>query len=909
MLRNDIFRCIKRKVGTYVKILSIILILSLFSQTTIMYSYCIEPKDDIFDSKSREEKIDDTNCISNYIDNDQSFNNATVADCTDTLMQIDLCEGNNLDETLLCVINVIEKANENTDVYEHFKDIFNNEKLMKDIESLKNALSVITPDKTVKQVEIISELKILEKTMETIDLKSHHFYGFIDAMKNVYKAIVSRKIADDVIENNRQSVESKMQNGSAYSSVGVGVNSDIEGIQIGISVDINKSAGTSEKDFYKTTSDIGVKFSLGIGLGKFVSLKSETKMDIVKTLVYRSIEQFLDTNYKNDKITIICFRAPEINEIIDTRKEMQKSEKKALASMSVSIESYLKALQIIPQTTKLILPDITKTQSATREYTSQLTQSLSGTVKILSDAGLNLSSSVGLVGGVTVTSVSHAYISLIDEDCLPTELGGNASNIINFLKQKDTRKFKQVKALLSYDANVMNMILNAINGDLRSYNWCLSIMSDMNTLKHDKNKARKLKKAIEKDWLKSHDLKTANKGRLDMLKAAISIASILKDYQKNLYNEKSEILFRELYFQVKNLSKMQTFTSSKKHYKQTSEFFTKHKAKFTGLNGSLKVHIPVMGTTSVNISYNNTHSELKSDNQKDLIFNVKLPILGKSVIGSKILKKRLKEFQNKTFKLEDKYVSDINEGITVLNKEFDNALRSLNYVISENADNLFNTSVAKSFVELSFYFTKTGHNDNQAIPLPGQDLYKKTKDLWTLTKIKSIKTKYSSLNIDKNPVSVNLSNSKSKSKSLIGPNSLDFPVNKFNAFTLSLIDRAENNENTLWIDLKKGQKSQLKKIFKNITKTSNSRYELQCMYNSIISNIKDGCNINVETERLISDTNKIFEDFLISCQKFKSDSSESNFNETSSLLDKILELNFKYNYSYDYNRVHSLNKK
>ena len=158
-------------------------------------------------------------------------------------------------------------------------------------------------------------------------------------------------------------------------------------------------------------------------------------------------------------------------------------------------------------------------------FTKKNTFSLQAEAQCLVDAGIRVSTSSSL----EKTRSSHPYLELIDKNCLPSEIGKDFENICRFLKAEKYNKFNEIKKRIpGATAEDINNFVNIIKGDLSSYNWALSVMSNKNASKEDSDKAELLKHRIEENWLTSKFFKKLKNGRLDMLKAAISISVLLR---------------------------------------------------------------------------------------------------------------------------------------------------------------------------------------------------------------------------------------------------------------------------------------------------------------------------------------------------------------------------------------------
>ncbi len=366
------------------------------------------------------------------------------------LEQLDLFEGENLDKALNNVLSKILKLTPEDNEggkYDHFKDVLTNVEVVNTLISVCECLDEVSLEKSAKQVQVALRLKNVEKALERAGLQEHYFYGFISSMRNAYKVLVSRQVADEVIEKYRGEIEKKMGSESASASVSASASANIDGVEVGVGFGASTSEGVHEKNFYRTTSGFSFDLSAGFAVPRLASLTVNDKVEFSRALIYRSLEQFLDTDVSEGKISSLRVRSPKINKVAKTRSEMQAREKEALSTVATSIEPYLKILGIISQDTKVALPTITKAQTATREKTLQNTIAVSAAAKALTDAGLKVSADAGVNAGVSQTTVRHAYLSLIDENCLP-DVGVSADKLAEYLKADEFKKFNEVQTLL-----------------------------------------------------------------------------------------------------------------------------------------------------------------------------------------------------------------------------------------------------------------------------------------------------------------------------------------------------------------------------------------------------------------------------------------------------------------------------
>jgi len=855
----------------------------------------------------------------------KGFSLSTNKDVSDSNVKLDLFEKDNLDIALEEALRFI--LNDETGAYIDDKKtlnecILNNTLLKECIESTQKYLSDNEKSQSNRKIEILKRLNSLEKLMEIDEgiPKTNGFYRFISSMKDAYQVLFSRKLADEILEKNRGKVESKLGSESANASVSISGQGNYEELTFGISLGNSNSESSSETAFYKIDNSTDVGVSIGVGLKGYLGADLTSDLQFTRSLIFLSLEQFLDTNYKDGKITSIELRAPEIKEIIKSRKDMQEKEKKLLSNMKTSLEWYLKTTEVVPQNTNFKWPSITSVKnSAIKEYELKSTNGLNLYAKCLALLGFTVSTDAGIV----FTSAPHSYLSLIDEECLPSDLAGSSNDILKFLKQTKNKKLNEIKSSLEQYLNadgtfkgglveeekVLSIILSNLIGDIRHYNAALSILSDETLPKEDRKNAKKIKHKIESDWLNSNDILKINNCRLEILKTAIAVSSYLREYA----NTENEInLFRQLYSEIEYLSKMQIFSNSKR--KQNAKFTTERERVFNSLNGNIKLDLPLIGTTFLDVSYSDVLSEASFDINKDLTVQIQLPIINEKVAGSELVKGNLQKFMKKISenpKLDEKAVEVLKRVISVIEKNYDSVLKDLGIERIISVPLVFSVN---KYLNLNFYLTKVDATDKEGKDtlkaLPQQDeAIIKLDDEWVLKLVKRVDSGFANLNINAaEMVKINTSARVGRACSKIGSDTFKYITNRYNVFETGLNDKINNKENVLWNQFKGSQEDQIKEMLINVSdKDKNIRYELQEMYNSIMKNISNNKKLKKDAKTsLLNKIDKDFIKFIEMCEKFKGNSTQENFEVASELLDNILNLNYLYIYLPEYNRVHSI---
>lgn len=812
---------------------------------------------------------------------------------------IDLFENDNLDRCTLDIMDKVISTNESdANRYNHFKDILSNPEIMNSFINIKNCIENDSINLQAKRIHIISHFKSAEDAMKKSSLRHHQFLGFITSAKNAYEVIVSRELANQIIEDNRAEIEKKMGSESTSAEISIDFNVDTNSK---FSVGFKASEGSSEKSFYRInkTGSLGGAFTVGIPKNIDISLSG--KVELTQVLICRSLEQLLD----NNSSATIYQRASQINDIAKLRKEMQENERDSLSSFKTSLEFYLKFLEVISQNASLVSPKITKTQTPNKERTIQASAELSADLKALAKAGI--AAKVSAAASHSSTKVYHDYLNVINEDCSPSELGKSPEKIIDKFK---TAKFPIVLSCKDHINSKQEILAFAtsLKGYVSAYRQNLAILSNKYAMPKEKADAKIFKHTLEERWLPKNVT-----GRLNIFKAAIAAAVTLRTAY-NDFNEEDDdetlILFEDIHYQISELGKLQTFTKSIMSSKKSANFPTEYTANSASVEGVVEYEIPKIGKSEIKISYGGTDSEFGDETCRDITFSVKLPVQEGYVVGKTALQKALTKLQQNCSESKHKNVRRIAEGIKLIIPKFDLEVNALGYGINEYIPE----KPIKSAVQLTFEFTKPPGLGEGSKPLPGEQEVCKSPLNFTLKRVNGSEIK----TINKDGIKLGLASAAIKgdikrNSTVIGDNSLIFSTSKFNTFAKGLLDRIQQTETSeLWTSFKNGQKNQLKGLFSNIaTPGSNAHYELQCMYNDVLSYFNNGYEEdyyhennkeNLEKQRV----DEVFSNFSNSCKDFLNDKSEENYNNASNLLDQILYLNYRYSYMPSWNSLHSL---
>lgn len=891
------------------------------------YAQSEEPKNDSEPSKNIDDKtgennnkkLNEVNNLKKLSEKGFTFKSDDINTSTN-IVKLDLLNGNNLNVALKEGFDFV--VDDNTTDFVDDKASINNivaeNMLLKEcIESTaKYACREDVADKD-KKFEILKRLTSIKKLME-IDSNfsgKNSFYVFVCAMKNAYQTLISRQIASEILESKRENVENIMGSDSSSRALEASTAGTYSGLVLGVKVGAENKEGTSEKSFYKIDNSGKVGVTLGTGYQDHLSANVGYNFDITHTLVFYSLEQFLDTYAKDGKISTIYLRSPEIREILKSRKQMQKSEKKLISDMQVAIEWYLKTAEIIPQNVVLEYSSVTVSNKAERHISVKNSLDFNAVADCFASLGMNVSTSVESVDKTAYNS----YLSLLNDDCSASEYGEDSEQILEFLKQGENKKYLEIKSHMdSYlkrivvednvkKSDVISILASNLLGDIRSYNANLSILSNDSANKGDKKSARESKNKLEKEWFGSFAVKNLNKGRLDILKSAICIASYLRDYA---HTEEEINVFKKLYVEIERLSELQIF--SKIRSKQRAEYGTTRNELITSAGGKIYLDVPVVGRTSIDIIYSKSSGDANFDDSEGIDIQTRLPMFGDKLLGAYSIRQQFRKLIKKLSEKTDNDTSvALKEALVLLEKDFDSIVKDIGIDACVHiADRL----ATDKYVTLTFFLSKVPKTSQNNLPesLPGQtDRIIKLNDEWVLKLVKRIDCYdlNAKVNLD-GYAKLDIYGKEGRASSKIGTNTLDFIKSKFNVFSIGKTGNS-GDLSPLWNKFKKGQEEQLKVLFKNISqKDKNARYEVQCLWNNILGTVNKLWKSDTTKRDNINKVNKeIFEEFISSCEKYNELESQENFDKVSESFDKVMNIYHVYDYTPELKRVHSIKVK
>ncbi len=831
---------------------------------------------------------------------DFTFNGEKIQFNTDTSnFKLDLFEDDNLNTALMRGLEFI--VNDDSSPYINDKDlivggIVKNGLINESIHSTIDYIKTKKENDNDKNLEIFKRLHTIEcmiKNDENIP-GDNVALKFISGMKSAYQMVISRSTAKEILEREREKIESKI--GSDTYTAGGEISSSIpqSGFNIDISTNIGTKQSSTETTFYKIDNSGGLGIGLGAGLYDYLSANVECAFAITNSLIFYSLEEFLDTEMSDGNISLLKIKDEEVKKVVSSRKSMQNAEDEVLSKIETSIGPFLKSANIVPQKLTFKWPEPTDFTTSEKSHGFNIKSRASAAADCLASIGMDVSTD-RTINKITIT---HPYLDLIDEDFLPTEYCEDVSDLVKYLKISNNKKYKEIQNFADKEFGKENRtqkfsaIVSNLTSDIRRYNSVLAIMADRETSEKIKTQAHDVKKSIEQDWV-GKGIKHKNKlSRESMLKTAISTGAYLRSLAQS---EEEKNLFSSLYTEVKHLSLLQKFTN-KTFPSSTYGFNTSRKSDTSSITGQATIDIPLVGATNLSVTYSDTQSPLYTENSRGVTINTQLPMINGKIYGAEDLKENLKKFIKKSLQNNGFSSVILANSFDLVSKQFDNVLSS--YAV-EKVKSIPMVLSVKDYMHLNFFLTnipKTEKSD-EFIALPDCELIKKDKDQMILKLTKRIDSKKADLKVGVGKNKVKAFSECGKASSKIGSNSLIFIVNKFN-----VCEAGKNSTGIsgFWEKFKTSQKNSIEDLFININDDgSNAKYELQGMYSLIIKNLSKKSDENdTQKQSLIAAVKNLFRNFLGACRDLKesqnNESKQKAYNEAESLFDSILKINYNH---------------
>lgn len=791
--------------------------------------------------------------------------------------------------------------------------------------------------------DIYSEL-LRDKNINNNDL----FLKFVKGMIKIYQVCAAREAADEIMRQYRTQIENSMISTRRSQSAEVSGSAPLGATKLGFTSSVHKDEGSDDSSFYTISVGGGVRFNVGFDLIKSLAGEIGLGVDVTKSAVFFSLEQLLDSG----KVKTNILSAKDIRQTLKSRQNMQARERELLSIFGKDIEGYLKMIGVIPVSTYIEWPELTKAAPADEAIT----------VSTSIDAAASAFETLGftLVGNadIKIWKRPSGYMTLVSENCSPTD-GLTAYDVVSFLGEqynitesfqrrldamktsvkhngKITKKGKKDRDVSSYSYNYdvdasqflqtqnLENIITMILGDLRAYNAALSVLAEN---KSDK-RAETKKHEIEQIWLPKH--KFSSEGRLGVLKSMIAAAVMLHDTAIGRMSYKTDTgqmsyetdpencrqitgreleLFKQLNFEMSRLAQMLEFSKKRSH--RSATFMAKTTAHNSAIQASASFSIPRCGDVefSVNRSWVKDNP-LQDENGDCMSVDIVLPITPVGIVGTGVVHRSLNEYRRL---LGQSPTSGLGNSFDLTRDGFE-VMRNVLAIPEVQDINMAGALSGKAAISISM--CRSDALDSKSMentrPLPGIGrVINKEKNEWMMWYVKGIAYLDSKLEANRaddivNPtkeMAFSYSSEIGKEKIIIGSDTFGYLTSRYDAFSLGLAD--SKNALSPWYAFKNAHRNELMRLFSNIGYgQSNIIFELQGMYNSIMDNIESN-------DQKVAECDSVFGNFIAVCRELANEknASQETVKSAFALLDEVLKMNFKYNFKVNYDNVYSIKQK
>ncbi len=529
-----------------------------------------------------------------------------------------------------------------------------------------------------------------------------------------------------------------------------------------------------------------------------------------------------------------------------------KLERELLSIFSKDVEGYLKMIGIIPVSTYVEWPKLTK--SSPSDESKTVSKAVDTTVAAFEMLGFNVVAN----DDIKTWRRPSGYMTLISDDCSPSD-GLTSEDIVKFLgkqydrldaleeelKKNDENEVISLRSFISSMTTLNEFIskgstaeneseriayqfvLTIILGDIRAYNSALNILAEN---KSDK-KAEKRKHDIEKRWLPKH--KFTSEGRLGVLKSMIATVAVLQGGAKI---DREVELFKQIHEEMDRLAKLLEFSKSKSS--RSGTFMSEKTVHNNAVQASASILIPKFGEAqfSINRSWIRD-SPLQDENGYCQSIDIVLPLTPVGVVGTGSIRESLNNYRRLTGQSP---ASGFGNTFDLVQDGFD--LVQDNMMIPEVSDLKMAGSISGNTI-ISFSSCQVGAADAKSLKadnvrfFPGKKKYTtKGESEFMLWYIKIGAYLNSNLGKEFDLAELSYASSVGKEIIIIGTNTFGYLTSRYDAFSLGLKD--SKDAMSPWYGFKDKHRNRLMALLENIAnEKSNIIFEQQGMYNTIMDNI------------------------------------------------------------------------
>lgn len=662
-----------------------------------------------------EESLED---IKKHLDDIKKKESTKEAESQDNsgnaVVQIDLFDLNNLKTATAEALDfVIDRNATSKFIYGNYyfrdviygneaKDIKPDEGLKKSIIDLRDYLrsQEISDNKQIEAV--IKKLRAIQEIADRNDHINNYdpFVQFVSGTERIFQSIILRRVAKTIMKNYKSIVEQSTQTTVKKNEITVGAGGNINGIlDVEAGVTIAREEGADDSSFYMITTgtELEIKVSNSF-FAEILKLTLGAGTGITEEEVFFSLEQLLDSGKFNGGI----FESEELKQIRNSRSEMQQCEKKLLAVFSGFVESYLKMMSIVPVSTYINWPIITK--SSEKLSTTTVSGAIGSTFELFEKYGFQIKYN----SGRKAYHRSRKYLKMLSDDADDCSLaaGFDIKDIDKILDKKNKHNLSE-KYLLKQGTSVkegsLEVSLSTILGDLRKYNITLAAMAQIEdqiselTARKDKLKKKYNKKQIDKLDKQIRDLNdqgtklgsskheiehewiggTKSNLRDEFFKTMIVTLVHMREHAKT----KRDIeLFRQLYIELTKLEELQDFSKSKFKRKNHGMFVSSKVDYNSAITGTLTLPYGTEVEFTRSEYGDEPFQEIKG---ADFELKFTLPLTSSGVLGKAIIESALGGLLSKNIGGEN---SDTKELSDVLKSAKDRLIKYINESVQSSKE-------------------------------------------------------------------------------------------------------------------------------------------------------------------------------------------------------------------------------
>ncbi|MDR0625062.1 MAG: hypothetical protein LBF72_01250 [Holosporales bacterium] len=725
--------------------------------------------------------------------------------------------------------------------------------------------------------------------------ENHYFTNFIYNAVKVQQVMLARYITYQFFDATQSSVEQEMLSKARTSDVTISasVPLPILGLSVGGDSTTSTTASGTTSSFY--TVNVGEKLRVSIAADvEIAGLGAGLGLGLAKSLIFYSLEQVIDSGVHD-----IVISNDDLKKLRASRSHMQEREKELLRRFG-ELEGFYKICKVIPQGTYLNWVDLS--HSAPVDTVS--TYSAAG------DLAAQLAQAYQMSLTRTVSNKTYKrqkdVLAMLTSDCRGAH-GLTASDI---------------EELLGHELNVTEKIgsLQMLYGSLVAYNSILEQLANDHSVTEERE-LHKQKREYEKMFLPEGFFQRLRiKGREGVLKACALTACAMR--------ERSEVpeelvIFRKLYEQLSRLERLCEFSKNSKN-DSLVDFVAKGRSVLT--KGELSIALPAIGKADVSVVFSSNSGNPCVDENGDFAdvrlsvpVNDKFPTLGEYITQKvRDIASRMEAASAHPLLKDIANIFNIASNFWKYTAPAEAEPKSLKDSIPLFSDaheivvklKLVKSNAAQAGGDFGEDWPGTATKASRPlVALPGQtDVVIRKENRWVPFLVQVISKTDMKISGSVKMVGANVHTSSAQVKGVLCEDALHAVIAKYNALRLGNNrsqsvsaagdPEATNGLHSLWSAFLESQKDALHRVLRRVAdKESNSHYELQGYYNDVVA---------VGEEKKLDMVDKVFEQFLRACSGLSEGgwASDKQYEKTSKLLNRVLELIYQNSFLPQYNAAY-----